>query len=880
MPSVLRGVGLGTLCVLLMGLVAVPVGVMAVPASAGAAIPAGSVLAFGNNVYGELGSTTNVGITKPNPTPTVVSLPGARGNVTQAAVGDGFSLVLTSTGQVFGFGANFYGQLGNTTNNGKFTANPTPALVRFPGIQGQVTQIAAGGIFSLALTSAGQLYGFGSDGYGELGTPPAPGTATSEATPTPTLFTLPGLEGKVTQIAAGSYHSLVLSSTGQLFAFGANSFGQLGSTTNVGTYKPNSTPTLVSLPGIQGQVTAIAAGVYFSLALTSAGQLYGFGDNVFGELGNTANNGKSLPNPTPTPVTIPGLSAKVTQIAAGGWHSLALTSTGQLYAFGRNVYGQLGNTTNIGDTGLVADPTPTLVALPGIEGHITQVAGGVYDTLVVTSSGQLYTFGYNGSGQLGVATGTSTPHPTPTPVDLPAGTRIGSVGVGSFAVTTLAIVAGGELEVSVEPLEALRSGLAVHSVHYKEYPVDFTAVQRAVHNGPPTHFVCQSGCVDITVSVDDPPRGRADGDAMVDASLGELRPGVQVWDGLISTPPVYGDGYLCTTALNGADDQCGSSLSELRTDAQGEVHLRYWAPGVVADASTTLTVTARCRADTACTGSPNTSDMTLTVKPYEIYEHSAELEDVGELVHWASGPSGFSKFLEESPHGVDVLKEALEALEAFEKAAEVAKEALEVVEEVEPIANSLEVVHLFGEAFEAQGMFALFLKDSGLSPFGIGSDPFEASASGNPTPTFVRELMNQLAVPSFLKVSNGGFWWASAQAIRKIIDIGESQNHLESLVGWSLETSVYEVSHCDHEHGTCGPGYGNEPGRDGVNNAGIQPELVFELRLVHAGVAVEQLGFAITYDALAWTTTQPCLQGVIQDFNVGGQGVLGCAPST
>ena len=171
-------------------------------------------------MYGELGSTTNVGVDKPNPTPTVVSLPGARGNVTQAAVGDGFSLVLTSTGQVFGFGVNPSGQLGNATNNGKFTANPTPTLVRFPGIEGQVTQIAAGGGFSLALTSAGQLYGFGSDFVGDLGTPPQTGTGTSEATPTPTPITLPGLAGKVTQIVAGLYHSLVLSSTGQLYAFG------------------------------------------------------------------------------------------------------------------------------------------------------------------------------------------------------------------------------------------------------------------------------------------------------------------------------------------------------------------------------------------------------------------------------------------------------------------------------------------------------------------------------------------------------------------------------------------------------------------------------------------------------------------------------------
>lgn len=90
---------------------------------------------------------------------------------------------------------------------------------------------------------------------------------------------------------------------------------------------------------------------------------------------------------------------------------------------------------------------------------------------------------------------------------------------------------------------------------------------------------------------------------------------------------------------------------------------------------------------------------------------------------------------------------------------------------------------------------------------------------------------------------------------------------------------MYEVSHCDHQKGTCGPGYGNEPGFDVVNNAGIQPELVFELSLVYDGEStasadtqlpplgqtVEQLVFPIQYDALAWDTTQPGRNRVIQD---------------
>ncbi len=461
MRSVFRAAGLGTMCVLL--LLTLPV--VVVPASAGATVPVGSVLAFGSNACGELGSTTNLRTFKPNPTPTVVSLPGAQGSVTQAAAGDCFSLVLTSTGQVFAFGDNYYGQLGNTTNVGRLVGlpNPTPTLVRFPGIEGKVTKVAAGGSFSLALSSSGQLYGFGSDAPGDLGRPPAPGTGSHDAEPTPALITLPGLDGFVTQIAAGLYHSLVLSSTGQLYAFGYNWWGQLGSTTNVSTYKANSTPTVVSLPGIQGHVTGIAAGANFSLALTSAGQLYAFGDNTYGQLGNTTNIGKLTANPTPTPVTIPGLAAKVTQIAAGGYHSLALTSTGQLYAFGANEAGQLGNTTDNGDTGYVAHPTPTLVSFPSLEGHITQVAGGEGDSLAVTSSGQLYAFGSDAGGELGImttaSTGTSEPHPTPTPVDLPAGTRISSVAVGSFASQTLAVVGGGQ-QISGTLTDANGKGLA------------------------------------------------------------------------------------------------------------------------------------------------------------------------------------------------------------------------------------------------------------------------------------------------------------------------------------------------------------------------------------------------------------------------------------
>ena len=95
-------------------------------------------------------------------------------------------------------------------------------------------------------------------------------------------------------------------------------------------------------------MTQVAAGYDHSLGVTSSGQLYAFGDNYHGQLGSATNNGSSVANPTPTLVTLPGGSGTVTQVAAGDDFSLVVTSTGELFTFGDNEYGQLGFGTNNG----------------------------------------------------------------------------------------------------------------------------------------------------------------------------------------------------------------------------------------------------------------------------------------------------------------------------------------------------------------------------------------------------------------------------------------------------------------------------------------------------------------------------------------------------
>jgi len=376
-----RARGLGSAVVALAVLVALAIAGARAPAQAPTSV-AGQVFAFGLNNDGQLGSTANTATKNANPTPTPVALPGATGPVVQIATGVNHSLAVTSTGQLYAFGLNQYGQLGGANAVGSKGANPTPTLVTLPGATGPATESAAGLNYSLAVTSTGQLYAFGDNRYGQLGN--ANNNGVAAANPTPTLVALPGATGPVTQVSAGASYSLAVTSTGQLYAFGLNNYGQLGNTTNNATTNANPTPTLVTLPGATGPVTQTSAGAAHSLAVTSTGQLYAFGLNNYGQLGNTSNNANENANPIPTLVALPGATGPVTQASAGAAHSLAVTSTGQLYAFGLNEYGQLGSTTNNANEN--ANPIPTLVALPAGTVIETVAQGSAEQTLALTTA--------------------------------------------------------------------------------------------------------------------------------------------------------------------------------------------------------------------------------------------------------------------------------------------------------------------------------------------------------------------------------------------------------------------------------------------------------------------------------------------------------------
>jgi alpha-tubulin suppressor-like RCC1 family protein len=397
--------------------------------SAAASTSAGDVFAFGWNDEGQLGNASSPMGNTPNPTPTLVTLPAGSGTVVQVAAGVGHTLELTSAGKLYAVGDNFYGELGTATNNGNSSPNPTPQLVTLPGQSGAITHLAAGYDFSLVSTSSGQLYSFGLNNEGELGR-----TADTGTNP-PALVALPGQIGTITSVSAGNSHTLVATSSGQLYAFGDNYYEELGNTAGVGTSTGDPVPTLVNLPGKTGTIVQVAAGVGDSFAVTSTGQLFGFGNNHSTEI--DANQGGDVNPPELVPLT--PSAGPIAQVAAGGvgFYTLVLTKGGAIYAFGQNDEGQLG----IGNLDGPYD-TPTAVTLAGRRGAVTEVAAGNYAGLAVTSSGQLYTWGDNDYGELGTTThsGTTQPNPTPTAVAFPAGTTIDAVALGSQARHTVALV--------------------------------------------------------------------------------------------------------------------------------------------------------------------------------------------------------------------------------------------------------------------------------------------------------------------------------------------------------------------------------------------------------------------------------------------------------
>ncbi|MBI2346298.1 MAG: Ig-like domain-containing protein [Deltaproteobacteria bacterium] len=381
----------------------------------------GTVYAWGLNANGQLGDGTTNNQSAPQ---AVAALAGI--DIVAIAAGANFSLALDANGAVYAWGLNSSGQLGD----GTFTDQLNPKTIgTFTGAVG----IAAGGSHTMVWKADGTMSSWGYNFYGQVGN----GSATYVAyTPTPVLT-------NVQAVSNGGKHTLALLADGTVRAWGSNSNGQLGDGTTTNRDAPVAVPGLTNvtdiaagsrfsvavenndtvrvwginsskelglgaasadvlqptpLPGLSG-VTAVAAGDFSTAAIVGAtNDVWTWGSNSNGQLGNG-----SYANPG-VPAAVPGLTGATT-ITGGGRHFLTLKSDKTIVAWGRNADGELGDGTKVERT------APVTVA--GLT-DVIAIGAGHRHSLAVTADGTAFAWGLNSSGQLG--DGTFAQHSAPAPI--------------------------------------------------------------------------------------------------------------------------------------------------------------------------------------------------------------------------------------------------------------------------------------------------------------------------------------------------------------------------------------------------------------------------------------------------------------------------------
>jgi alpha-tubulin suppressor-like RCC1 family protein len=318
-------------------------------AAGSAAADGGSIVyGWGNNFFGQAGYGT-AGAAQASPLPAVALAP----DVVQATGGDGFSVAVRADGTVWTWGSNESGQLGDGS-----TAPFRTAPGQVPGLP-RIRQVAAAVQSVLAAGVDGSVWAWGYNRFGQLG------DGTAQDQPRPVRVSISG----VTQVAVGLTISVARRSDGTVW--------------NWGIGVDHMTPVRASTPS---RITQVAAGFDHAVALRSDGSVWSWGSNFLGQLGT------GTPADSRVPVRVDRHVSGITQIAAGGYHSLALGRDRKIWAWGDDEFGQ------VGDGATSARFVPVHLAQPT---GVTQIGAGPRHSLAVRSDRTLWAWGLNESGELG-----------------------------------------------------------------------------------------------------------------------------------------------------------------------------------------------------------------------------------------------------------------------------------------------------------------------------------------------------------------------------------------------------------------------------------------------------------------------------------------------
>lgn len=295
----------------------------------------GTLWAWGLNSSGQLGNGNNTNSNVP------VQV-GTDADWAFISAGDEFSLALKTNGSLWAWGRNDNNQLGDGTT----AAKNSPTQI---GNQTNWESISAGANHSLAIKTNGNLYGWGVNNLGQLGN----GATANESAPVKI-----GNDNDWNKLAASTIHSLAIKDDLSFWVWGGNNEGQLGVGTSGAGTNLTSPFNIVSLNGCN----TISKGSQNTIVKKADDTVWVWGANLVGQLGNGTTSGSF----TTSPIQL-GSANDWQTISMRGIHVLALKNDGSLYAWGNNIYGQIGD-------GTASPPrtSPVLITCPtlGIEENI------------------------------------------------------------------------------------------------------------------------------------------------------------------------------------------------------------------------------------------------------------------------------------------------------------------------------------------------------------------------------------------------------------------------------------------------------------------------------------------------------------------------------